>query len=823
MSSAQPRDWKYWKRCEIEGRSAEWGIAFQRNDAVPHGEALVAGDAWAACIIVSHSTAEQLGRQDSAALWTALSFARPGEPALVGLPAFGGDAGNPRALPSGLNHLGEEAKKLAASYTPPPPKFDEDDDDHDDGDDDYDEDEDEDEGFWPEEETHYRWFMKERAPGVRWLNGLRPALVRELVVCSAANADVSPQSTIKVTRYGNRTILKNDAGGRLGTIDGAYRLRPGQTVRDCDEPENLHVHVLVLASERDRPAAVAACAEVAIEVAFDPTPGWLDATVKPAQHGWLAITWWGAVRGVRVGLELANFHIYKQKLTVFAAELCDPITILLHRNGFQVKEVEVTAHPDDPEALFGVDLDDLTDLMEQPTDDSPWIDGVRHGAAARPQPLQDPNSFESRRCRDRRLKSRKLRSAARSLLPELWAEQIEVAWNPNAAARESGADGTETVIDRIAPATGFRQISCRLCDGIVVQRIPDEYPYCHDCREDAGEGLFYDRGFDEPWVEAAKWALKTLAEIEFGGPPAKEQLAVLPLGGPNSDILMLSRMLTARWYETTLGSDRKAYAWTDWLAQAGLLTDGVRTSRGIVVTAKDGHLCRSLLERQIDDFFYDHGIAHEAEPHYPFDAEHNLNGYRADWRLSDGTFVEALGFPNKPEYMAKVAHKLAHADRCGIPVITVTVEDLPSLKVIFHNWLPPEHERPDRGDLPPRPTISPKKAKDPLAKNGRNTANISARQERLERCGSAVELQKVGLTIKEIVGRLGMSELSVKSLLRDGKFYADPGSDPDRLEKAKAAAAAMDRGSTRAQFRESEGLTVLKADECWRDADVLFG
>ena len=461
--------------------------------------------------------------------------------------------------------------------------------------------------------------------------------------------------------------------------------------------------------------------------------------------------------------------------------------------------------------------------MEQPIDDSPWIDGVRAGVAARPQPLQDPNSFESRRCRDRRLKNRKLRSAARALLPDLWTEQIEAVWNPNASAGENQSATTETLIDRIAPATGFRQVSCRLCDGIVVQRIPEEYPYCHDCREDAVEGLFYDRGFDEPWVEAAKWALKTLAEIEFGGPPAKEQLAILPSGGPNSDILMLSRMLTARWYETRLGSDRKAYAWTDWLAQAGLLTDGVRTSRGIVVMAKDGHLCRSLLERQIDDFLYDHGVAHQTEPHYPFDAEHNLNGYRADWKLADGTFVEALGFPNKPEYMARVANKLALADRCGIRVVTVTADDLPRLALIFGTWLPPEHERPVHGDLPPRPETPSKKAKDPLAKNGQNTANVSARQQRLERCGSAVELQKSGLTIKEIGQRLGVTDLSVKSLLRDGKFFAEPGSDPSRFAMAKEAAAAIGRGLTRGQFRESEGLTIPKADECWRDAYVLFG
>jgi hypothetical protein len=113
----------------------------------------------------------------------------------------------------------------------------------------------------------------------------------------------------------------------------------------------------------------------------------------------------------------------------------------------------------------------------------------------------------------------------------------------------------------------------------------------------------------------------------------------------------------------------------------------VRTSRGVTVIAKDGHLCRSLLERQVDDFFHDHGLAHEPEPHYPFDAEHNPNGYRADWKLSDGTFVEALGFPNDPAYMAKAARKIELAARHRIPMVTVTHTDINQLAAIFKKWL----------------------------------------------------------------------------------------------------------------------------------------
>jgi len=282
-------------------------------------------------------------------------------------------------------------------------------------------------------------------------------------------------------------------------------------------------------------------------------------------------------------------------------------------------------------------------------------------------------------------------------------------------------------------------------------------------------------------------------------------------------------MLTARWYETTLGSDRKAYAWTDWLGQAGLLSDGVRTSRGIVVMAKDGHLCRSLLERQIDDFFCDHGIAHEAEPHYPFDAEHNVHGFRADWKLSDGTFVEALGFPKNTEYMAKAERKLKLAALNDIPVVTVMYEDIPRLSLIFDKWLPSEGERMPSVELPPRPSWSPKKKKPAGPNNGKNATNTAARRERLRRCREAVGLQAGGASRMQIAAKLGISQEGVALLLRDGKFYADPASDPGRLEIAKQASVAQGLGVTRASFRIEKRLSAAKADEAWRDADVVFG
>ncbi len=685
-----------WKRCELERRSAEWGIDFQRNDRVPPGRALVVGETWAACIMVSHTTAEQLGPQDSAALWTAMSWAQPRKPVLVSLPAFGGDTREVDELPSDLHDVGQEAMERASSFYPPAGWDADDEDDEDDEpyvDDQSDEDDDGtirterqwQEWYWSHNDTHYRWFMQERARGVRWLSTFRPALIRELVTLSAANADKQTQTTMVVTRQGGAAIVRNEAGGRLGKVQHGVRLAHGGKVRDQLRPER--VNVLVLASEHDRPAAVAALADAGLDLHFDPTPGWLEAAVEPGTHGWLDVTWRGTVRGVRLTLELATFHIFTGKLTVAAAELCESLDLLLRRNGFEAKEVTIASPPSSPDQLFGMDLDDLAELIDQTADGQPLIDARASGIKARPQPLQDPNSFESLRRRDRRRKNRKLRSAARALLPEPWAQEIEAVWHPDIPAPIAGAGDMEIPIGMSALESGPREVSCRLCDATVVQRVPDPYPYCHDCCTDAREGLFYDRGYDEPWVGAITWSLKVLAENEFGGPPAKEQLADLPVAGPNSDLLMLCRMLTARTHYTELGADRKSYAWTDWLAQAGLLTDGVRTGRGVTVIAKDGHLCRSLLERQVDDFFHDQGIAHDPEPNYPFDAEHNLNGYRADWKLADGTFVEALGFPKDPAYMSKADKKIQLAARYGISVVTVTHADLNKLAVVFKKWL----------------------------------------------------------------------------------------------------------------------------------------
>jgi hypothetical protein len=625
---------------------------------------------------------------------------------------------------------------------------------------------------------------KPLTPKRRWLQDLRAELVKRLadeVVTHSAN---NHHPRLEVRRRGNFAVkVVNDVGACIGVV-------------------RTHPDLVMVGSEYDRHAVIEALSREGIALPFDPTPGWLNAALRPESGAWIHVVWAGRIAGLNVEPTLASFDVQSMELHVFAAELALPIQGLLRRAGHVPTTVLLRDHPHDPHLFFG---QDLITRLESP-------------------------------CTVRRL-----RPEARVLIPAEWAAQIEAGWRAKCDLQHT----QNTLLhasspgDRLPPddpqlPPGLFDPSrveddepddepCRLC-GEALNPYAEPSPYCLDCIGDARAGLFVDLGFNEAWHQAVVWSLKNLAVIEFGGAPAGDQLRKMPNEGPNADQLMLCRMLTARRGYVVPGGQRRIYSWTDWLGEAGLLTDGIRTSRGVTVMAKDGHICRSLLERQIDDFFFDHGIEHETEPHYPFDLEINLHGYRADWRLSDGTYVEALGFTQNPVYMAKAQRKISLAAQHHIPVLTVTESELPNLLHIFTKWLPPEGDRSQSVNLPPRPAQSVRRTEStPDANsNGRNQSNSKARSDRLQRCRIAVELQTGGVTRKQISEHLGVSLDVVPALLRDGKFYANPKSDLNRLALAQDAASARKRGLNRAGFRDEERLSNAKANECWRDADVLF-
>lgn len=341
--------------------------------------------------------------------------------------------------------------------------------------------------------------------------------------------------------------------------------------------------------------------------------------------------------------------------------------------------------------------------------------------------------------------------------------------------------------------------------------------YCHDCLASAITGLGENR-------DRAAVALKELAVLEFDDQPMIEtQLDSLHINPEEPvDATTIDQLLLLRF-----AIPRRHVAWTLLLEAAGFAERGLRMARGTLIRARDGHLCLSLRERTVCDFLHLHGIGHEREPHYPQDIDYNPKGLRrADWKLTDGTYVELWGMPKDPKYAAKMDEKRRLAARHNIRLVELLEIDLPNLPTIFDAWFAPSQatgwtwsplmvvsEAAAARRIPPTSTGD---------NRGRNEANVTTRAERLERCIDAVAHQEAGLSRSEIASLMGIGRESLKALLRDGKFYLDPESDSIRHELAIRAAKARDERQTRAAFQALVGITNPKAQEAWRDAGVLF-
>lgn len=141
---------------------------------------------------------------------------------------------------------------------------------------------------------------------------------------------------------------------------------------------------------------------------------------------------------------------------------------------------------------------------------------------------------------------------------------------------------------------------------------------------------------------------------------------------------------------------KEVLAVKDWLSvlkAVGLVQFGWRASRGIWCHATDGHVCRSLLEKTIDDWLTSHGIPHQCEPYWPEHSILNPSGRkRADWLMQDGTYVECAGMMEDPDYATKIARKRELARVLGIPLVVIGPTDLLRLPQIFVNHIVPRDD-----------------------------------------------------------------------------------------------------------------------------------
>jgi hypothetical protein len=132
---------------------------------------------------------------------------------------------------------------------------------------------------------------------------------------------------------------------------------------------------------------------------------------------------------------------------------------------------------------------------------------------------------------------------------------------------------------------------------------------------------------------------------------------------------------------------KQVFGQSDWLGvlkAAGLVGETWRPSMGTWCHASDGHRCRSLLEKAMDDWFTSNGLPHQCEPSWPRHESLNPNGAkRADWLLPDGTYVECAGMLESKDYAQKIALKRQLANAVGIPLIVVAPTDMYRLADIF--------------------------------------------------------------------------------------------------------------------------------------------
>jgi hypothetical protein len=134
------------------------------------------------------------------------------------------------------------------------------------------------------------------------------------------------------------------------------------------------------------------------------------------------------------------------------------------------------------------------------------------------------------------------------------------------------------------------------------------------------------------------------------------------------------------------------FAYGNWLnaviATGYLGTDKIsKNTYGYRVIAKDGHICNSLAEKTIDDWFYNNNIEHIKEPKYPQCVIDMIgSNVKADWLIED-IFIEYFGLQNDKNYAKKTSSKLLSCELNGIKLLALYPGDEYHLEKIFVEYI----------------------------------------------------------------------------------------------------------------------------------------
>jgi len=222
-----------------------------------------------------------------------------------------------------------------------------------------------------------------------------------------------------------------------------------------------------------------------------------------------------------------------------------------------------------------------------------------------------------------------------------------------------------------------------------IEKSIKEVNFCPEHFPTSSYGTFFKDEIDnDPKIEhRMKELLKKLVDtLEFIPPKSFHKslhyLKRLPKDKFDKAIKLISNMpplkkvgpSQPKGYQDVFGS------WLQALDAAGVLEGGVRkTRRGYICLAKDGHECRSIGEKIVDDYLYTHNIPHEKEPSYPGEKK-----FRADWKVGK-YFIELWGLAGEEDYDRKMHEKKDILQKYRIPLIEIIFSDLRTLDKIFKN------------------------------------------------------------------------------------------------------------------------------------------
>jgi hypothetical protein len=140
---------------------------------------------------------------------------------------------------------------------------------------------------------------------------------------------------------------------------------------------------------------------------------------------------------------------------------------------------------------------------------------------------------------------------------------------------------------------------------------------------------------------------------------------------------------------------KKEYgSWLNALIQAKVVDSVRKTPRGTMCLANDGHVCRSISEKIIDDWFSKNNIQHEKEVWYP-KVDGIKKSFRADWKVGE-YYIEFFGLIGQEDYDNKTKDKIAYCKERGIKLILIYQKDVQNLdeKLQFLRSLPSFRENP---------------------------------------------------------------------------------------------------------------------------------